>query len=366
MPPRDTPGQKRPNTRGVMKNKPRNLAERNSKLEAEQARLAVIEEQLKTTNDSSSLRKAEALRKEIEKDRMDLDDPDNAEPDSSGVKEEDGLFVPHSPAPGAQELKSNHARGSNSPKAGDTSKTDVDDDGEETVSPQDILEELSPGSNHNDDGDVKHVGWVPGVRGVPHVIVQYGPQSVSRYRMKRQSDVSTPLIKDEARNLSANRPGENKINGRYEFTKGCIKGIQGVAWVHPDNDEDPLKLLNPKNWPRKGEGKRRTTPYTLVKVKLLNGYKDGVPQYVKSWETRSTVRRLWSVSYPPPTTDIMMGDKILIPKNQSIKSADVAIIMAAKRFEEKYQKYRTEEGKGGEERSPSPDPALKIGMEVNE
>lgn len=144
------------------------------------------------------------------------------------------------------------------------------------------------------------------------VVIQYGPINSAKYRWESASEA--PFFDDSnVPDLTRleNKPGEIKqwVVDRYDYirTSRHVVAIQGVAFPEPNQGEYLLDRFDPD---LKGKGDR----YQNIKIKV-KWKVDGITS--KSWETRTTIRRLWG---------------------KKANAADRAIFIAAKDQEERYNK----------------------------
>ena len=153
-----------------------------------------------------------------------------------------------------------------------------------TIDPEDLM---SPEIAQADAGlgpdDIRMEGWRGATRRL--IVVGCRPKNASSYRMERESSLSVAFTYDEESDitLKENRYGEMKgCDKKYIYSKPNKPVIQGVAWLVKEAIPIPLDLLKPVP-----KGTRMARIEMAIKVKWTI---DGV--VVKSWETRSTIRRL--------------------------------------------------------------------------
>ena len=173
----------------------------------------------------------------------------------------------------------------------------------------------------------KIVGWRVGGRGKIMVVVQWGPKNSAIYREVPESEAPSGFDRNETTCLNdwAQRLGEQKLQGKYEFDNSHRPVLQGVAIAYPPDMEHPQALLTPE-----GKGQRYTPGSYLIRWT-----RDGESFY--SWETRTTVRRIW--------------------KGGNAR-ADKAIHDAFVMSQRNYKAWK--DGKRSEaDRSPTPDPGLQ-------
>ncbi|OBT64088.1 hypothetical protein VE03_06292 [Pseudogymnoascus sp. 23342-1-I1] len=207
-------------------------------------------------------------------------------------------------------------------------KSDEDD---EDVDPEDLW---SPTLARKRAGLRKDVFRIEGYRdGRPaKVITGRGPPNASSFRLENESDYAVDRKTDI--DITKNRKGDSKINGKWEFGKNNLPVIQGVA-LPPNNSVQSVKPIPKVPY---GEFQRRATP-TAVRVKWYLGNNS----YVKCWETRSTIRRIWGRV-----------------------QGDIAIYEAAIFQEERYEQWQSGH-RGNTGRSPSAQPAsAQVHFDIND
>jgi hypothetical protein len=206
----------------------------------------------------------------------------------------------------------------------DESDGEGSDDGEDKWSP--ALDRKKAGFRKRDlrlEGSVKR--W----KAKKYVLAE-GPKNSTRYSLLNSKDV--PEFDDHtAPNLHDSRYGELRAGKDYKYNKAHAKSIQGVAW-HVDRQvmdtykkdfPEEVDLLKPKkSLPVIGETSkgviRMAVVDCVIKIKWLIG-----GEFVSSWETRGTVRRIWG------------HDK-----------GDLAIYEAAKNQEDKFWLWKTGKREG--------------------
>jgi hypothetical protein len=162
--------------------------------------------------------------------------------------------------------------------AGDLSQTIEDDDPKDFMSPETARKKAGLGP---DDGRVD--GW----RGRPDCCLSLVVDH-QMHRAIRWSESQALLLQpiwSKKFDITRNRCGEMQ-NDNKEFLYGRFNDpiIQGVAWLVKDGFQNQVDMLIPV--PKGTKGGIRVE--LAVKVKwTINGKK------VKSWETRTTIRRLW-------------------------------------------------------------------------
>lgn len=180
-----------------------------------------------------------------------------------------------------------------------------DSDSEATYVDPEFGRALLPGLGSKIDKDFKTVGWF-GKR-THSFINRYGPKNASRYRIENFSDPSYTLPVNEE--VIRGRCGEDKINGRWKYSRRHVFGVFAIAWPTISGiDRKDLNLIDPalvKNW-------LSVPTLALVFWNTEGGVK-------KCWETRTTVRRLF--------------------RNRNI--ADNQIYAAALEAEDNYEEVKT-------------------------
>ncbi|TGO32406.1 hypothetical protein BHYA_0321g00130 [Botrytis hyacinthi] len=130
------------------------------------------------------------------------------------------------------------------------------------------------------------------------VLTQIGPQNASSYRMEKEKDaeVAVDLAKHPDKNLLRQRLGDSKDedSGIFTYRKVHAQTIQGIAPLI-----DGKKIAFDASWqeilaeltPNKP---KKTRPIDVqILIKWLKENDSGNKVYEKSWETRTTVRRIW-------------------------------------------------------------------------
>ncbi|KAK7937520.1 uncharacterized protein PG986_014388 [Apiospora aurea] len=343
---------------GIRKNPPRGANEAGRK--ALQARIAHMDS-------STPEKKAEKSAAEAELDEMEGVEEENNEIEDIKT-EEDSLFLqnPTEPARGLSETTPLNSGNGEPVQPGtkpnivvtdnDDSKPPSHEDPEDVADLADVLAQLGVGNSYVDDSGLEAVGWTTGGMGQKQIILRDGPPNAARYRVMPQNQFPTTITQDKKMNLRNYRPGEEKVDGEWVVKKGTPLTIQGVAWIYPNNHDCPIQLLNPDNWPianGKNAGTKRS-PFTLIRVKL-----ETETGFVRSWETRSTVRRILGNARTTLSKDLVIGESVLVPKAQTIGIADAAIIIGAKFCEIRYGEWVKKERRSLD-RSPSPNPEADI------
>ena len=199
-------------------------------------------------------------------------------------------------------------------------KSDEDED-DKDMDPEDIW---SPALARKRAGLGKDVFRLEGFReGRPaKVITGRGPPNASSFRLENESDYAVDRKRDI--NITKNRLGDKNIDGKWQYGKQNLPVIQGVA-LPPDKSVESVKPIPKVPY---GNFQRRATP-TAIKIKWWVGNSN----YVKCWETRSTVRRIFGR---------IQGDIAIYE----------AAIFQEKRYEEWLSGHRGDTG-----RSPSAQPS---------
>lgn len=203
----------------------------------------------------------------------------------------------------------------------------IDNDDEET----DVLtrEIYNKATGQDTDGKViswRKIGWGR------QALVQYGPRNAALYKLLPAS--SAPDFDETAIPcMSDHRPGEEKDpeTGKWKRTQKDVAALQGVA-VHFDSDNPKnsgltwLDLLDPER--HNNDEKLRYTN-AVCKVRWADGTEP-------SFETRTTIRRLWS---------------------KSKGAGDQALYMVGKENQRRYTEWKSGQ-LAREDKSPPPDPAI--------
>jgi len=203
----------------------------------------------------------------------------------------------------------------------------IDDDEEET----DVLtrEIYNKATGQDTDGKViswRKVGWGK------QALVQYGPRNAALYKLLPAS--SAPDFDETAIPCMADhRPGEEKdpVTKKWKRTQKDVAALQGVA-VHFDSDNSKnsgltwLDLIDPE---RHTKDKKLRYTNAVCKVKWADGTEP-------SFETRTTIRRLWS---------------------KSNGAGDQALYMVGKENQRRYTEWKLGQLEG-EDNSPPPNPAI--------
>lgn len=134
-------------------------------------------------------------------------------------------------------------------------------------------------------------------------IIRYGTRNAPYYRWRYGTIEETEKTKD---NNLGDRRGENKNGTKWSWTGRQVKALQGVCWNWDEDDyadieEDPygLNLIDYTTWvtPQK-------FPHTLCKVVWTDD--------TKTWETRTTVRRLFGPGNKAGDKKILENAKLTI------------------------------------------------------
>lgn len=206
------------------------------------------------------------------------------------------------------------------------SPKDPNEDPDDVLRPSQQLEMLSSAAKNPLDENSEYIGWLKGSFGHKFVIVQHGPKNSAMFRVTPGSEVDSGITDNGNMNLARGRYAHVQLDDKYVYD---IVAIQAVVWNFPSDHSCPMVLLNPNRWPMKN--RRRVAPFTQIKVKLKNGERE-----VVSWETRTSVRRLWGSKVTTLAHDFMWGEVIVAHKGEKMKRADLAIMTVAKVLEERY------------------------------
>ena len=203
-----------------------------------------------------------------------------------------------------------------------------DDDGEE----RDVLTRQIYNKATGQDTDGKVVGWRISGWG-KQAVVQYGPRNAALYKLLPTSrapdfdETAVPCI-------TKHRPGEEKDPSTKKWirTQKDVAALQGVAiYFDSDNPKNSeltwLDLIDPE---RISEDDRLRYPNSICRVKWVDGTEP-------SFETRTTIRRLWS---------------------KSKSAGDQALFMVGKENQRRYDEWKSGQ-RAEEDRSPTPDPAIR-------
>ncbi|KFY30553.1 hypothetical protein V493_01826 [Pseudogymnoascus sp. VKM F-4281 (FW-2241)] len=209
--------------------------------------------------------------------------------------------------------------------------SDASNEGDEDVDPEDLW---SPALARKRAGLRKDVFRIEGYRdGRPaKVITGRGPPNASSFRLENESDYAVDRKTDI--DITKNRLGDEKIEGKWQYGKNQLPVIQGVA-LPPDNSVKSVKPIPKVPY---GQFQQRATP-TAVRIKWWLGNNN----YVKCWETRSTIRRIWGRV-----------------------QGDIAIYEAAIFQEKRYEQWQTGH-RGDTGRSPSAQPSSsKVHFDISD
>lgn len=157
----------------------------------------------------------------------------------------------------------------------DGDKKDVEDDGEGPMT----LRKAVPRGPGGEQGELE--GWS---KHREMEIIRYGSRNAPYYRWRYGTIEETKKTKEK--NLGGRR-GEDKNGTKWKYTGRDVKALQGVCWNWDEDDyvdieEDPygLNLIDYTTWDT-----HRKFPHTLCRVVWTDN--------TKTWETRTTVRRLF-------------------------------------------------------------------------
>ncbi|KAH8193902.1 hypothetical protein TruAng_011930 [Truncatella angustata] len=248
----------------------RELEKEASKDPKKQAQLASLQEQL-LPKESSSLNSGESIDQAA---NSDVGGPQNGQP----------LFVPATVA-GASEGSHTTALPSTE-KAEGSDTTDLPSTEKDVDGAGSDVDDLT--SYMGNLGITDHIGG-------GREIFSLSADRYAKYRFQQGSKFRTSITKEYEKNL---KDAPNKI-GKDE--KILDLQVKAVAWVYPDGEECPVKLLLRKNWPRN----RRNDPIApgiWVKVRRMiepdtpeggdTENQDIKPVFIDSWETRNDIDRL--------------------------------------------------------------------------
>jgi len=134
-------------------------------------------------------------------------------------------------------------------------------------------------------------------------IIRYGTRNAPYYRWRYGTIEETEKTKD---NNLGDRRGENKNGTKWSWTGRQVKALQGVCWNwdednYADIEEDPygLDLIDYTKWVT-----HQKFPHTLCKVVWTDN--------TKTWETRTTVRRLFGPGNKAGDKKILENAKLTI------------------------------------------------------
>ncbi|OBT52381.1 hypothetical protein VE04_07211 [Pseudogymnoascus sp. 24MN13] len=160
-------------------------------------------------------------------------------------------------------------------------QSEQSDKDDEDIDPEDIW---SPALARKRAGLGKDVFRIEGYRdGRPaKVITGRGPLNASSFRLENASDYAVDRKTDT--DITKNRIGDEKIGGKWQFGKQNLPVIQGIA-LPPGGSAESVVPIPKVPY---GTFQQRAVP-TAIKVKWWLGDNS----YVKCWETRSTIRRVF-------------------------------------------------------------------------
>ncbi|KFY49965.1 hypothetical protein V495_00401 [Pseudogymnoascus sp. VKM F-4514 (FW-929)] len=164
---------------------------------------------------------------------------------------------------------------------GYASEKNESDEDDRDIDPEDIW---SPALARKRAGLGKDVFRIEGYRdGRPaKVITGRGPPNASSFRLENESDYAVDRERDI--DITKDRIGEKKIGGKFRYGRQNLPVIQGVA-LPPGKLVESVKPIPKVPY---GTFQQRAAP-TAIKIKWWLGNNS----YVKCWETRSTVRRVF-------------------------------------------------------------------------
>ena len=194
-----------------------------------------------------------------------------------------------------------------------------DEDLADLVGPDDILDQ-------DTTTDGQPIGWRTGGRGRDMVLVQWGPPNARIYKEISMNYCPPSYGKHNLPCLTNDRVGDQKHDGVYEYGRGNKPILQGIAFAYPSTEEHPEKFLHPDT-----KGKRYIPGSYLIK------WTEGSGMSFRTWETRTTVRRVWG------------GNP---------KRADLAILEGFLKAQTRYNEWKQGQ-RGSKDQSPTPDPKLQ-------
>ena len=195
----------------------------------------------------------------------------------------------------------------------------LDEDLADLVGPDDILDQ-------DDLTGGEPICWRPGGRGRDMVLVQWGPPNARVYKEISMKYCPPAYGKHNLSCLTDDRVGDKKTRGVYDYGRGNRPILQGVAFAYPATEEHPEKFLHPDT-----KGKRYIPGSYLIK------WTEGSGMSFRTWETRTTVRRVWG---------------------GSPKRADLAILEGFLKAQTRYNEWKQGE-EGSEDRSRAQDSKLQ-------
>ena len=142
-----------------------------------------------------------------------------------------------------------------------------------------VAQDDALGDDPLSDGEI--IEWRPGGRGRNMVLVQWGPPTARIYKEVPEPYAPPGFDKNNCDCLADQRLEDRKQKGLYFVTKYDKPVLQGVAFAYSSSDEHPERLLHPDTKPK------RYIPGSY-KIRWTKGSSS-----VTSWETRTTLRRVW-------------------------------------------------------------------------
>ncbi|KAH6653409.1 hypothetical protein BKA67DRAFT_678891 [Truncatella angustata] len=153
-----------------------------------------------------------------------------------------------------------------------------------------------------------------------------------------------------------------------------IQYVKAVAWVYPDGEECPVKLLLPKNWPRN----RRNDPIApgiWVKVRRMiepdtpeggdTENQDIKPAFIDSWETRKDIDKLIHGEDVTLAKELKFGKFTIFEESEVVPKIDALIVATAIWAETRYQKRPEIKKEKNRDGSPTPAPDINAISDVN-
>ena len=163
------------------------------------------------------------------------------------------------------------------------------------------------GTRRDIDGDAGTlVGWAyrPDVE-----IVRKGPPNAPIYEW--HSGTVDESEKTEALNIRQHRRGDEKHNGQWVWKRDQVRGMLGICWnkrgVFDPDDPFGLDLIDIEKLPED-----EALPSTLIQTVWSDG--------VKTWETRTSFRRLWSSNPRRTDEQILANACYLVHRHNEWKS----------------------------------------------
>ncbi|KAH6653374.1 hypothetical protein BKA67DRAFT_660000 [Truncatella angustata] len=215
--------------------------------------------------------------------------------------------------------------------------------------------------------NIKPIGWLKMGWGY-RLLIQYGEDRYAKYRFQQGSKFRTSITKEYEKNL---KDAPNKI-GKDE--KVLDLQVKAVAWVYPDDEECPVKLLLRKNWPRN----RRNDPIApgiWVKVRRMiepdtpeggdTENQDIKPVFIDSWETRNDIDRLIHGEDVTLAKELKFGKFTIFEESEVVPKIDALIVATAIWAETRYQKRPEIKKEKNRDGSPTPAPDINAISDVN-